>query len=150
MDTTSAAMRAIPLPKLLACSVKTGAHDLSRAKFTSDATLFRLRYVALTAVVLLAGPALAQSVDSVGTVTRLMPHQGDIAIFTISGPRTNSPACSTQGTEWALTLTTPTGRAMYAMLMVAATQNKTLRVVGWGTCLSWTQRAEPGWMQFEN
>ncbi len=96
-------------------------------------------------------PALAQdtSVFSVGTVTRLTPHQGDVVIFAVSGPRANNPACSTMSTEWAVNIATPTGRAMYGMLLAASVQNRQVRVVGWGTCLSWTQRAEPGWMQFE-
>ncbi len=97
-----------------------------------------------------AATAAAQETVSVGTVTRLTPHSGDVVIFNISGSRANSPACSSQGSEWALSLTTPTGRAMYAMLLAANTQNRAVRVVGWGTCLSWTQRAEPGWMQIEN
>jgi hypothetical protein len=97
-----------------------------------------------------AGTAWGQDTVSVGTVSRLAVHAGDVIIFSIAGPRTNSPACATAGVERALSLTSPTGRAMYAMLLTAAAQNRAVRVHGWGPCLGWTQRAEAGWMQFES
>jgi hypothetical protein len=87
--------------------------------------------------------------ESIGTVTRLLPHAGDVVIFAISGNRTNTPACSTVPNEWVLSLTTHYGRAQYAMLLMAVAQNRPARVVGWGTCISSFARAEPGWMQFE-
>lgn len=137
--------------KAFSGTLRRPAPSAGKACHASPGALARRGLQLFAALAVFATPVLAQAqVISVGNVTRLTPHAGDVVIFDIAGPRLDSPACSTMGTEWAISLSTPTGRAMYAMLLLAHAQNRPMRVFGSGICLSWTQRAEAVWMQPEN
>jgi hypothetical protein len=73
-------------------------------------------------------------------VTRVFAHVGDVAMFA-AGPHNNPPACSlNNGDEWAITLATATGRAMFATLLAAQAQGKPVIVVGSGKCDAWGDR----------
>lgn len=81
---------------------------------------------------------------SSGQVTQVMAHVGDIIIFE-AGSHTGKPACSTSGDGWALSLSTNTGRSMYALILMARAQGKTITVVGEnpGVCSAWGDREAP-------
>lgn len=83
--------------------------------------------------------------ESSGTVIRLYAHSGDIAIFDV-GAHTNRPACSVAGNEWAVSLSTPGGRAMYVLLVSAAAQRQTVTVHGTNTCSAWGDREAPSYI----
>ena len=80
-----------------------------------------------------------------GTVKRIMVHQGDIVMFSL-GDHINKPACSLVGEDWALSLATEEGRAMYALLLSAAAQGHTVHVEGRGDCSAWGDRENPKFM----
>jgi hypothetical protein len=54
---------------------------------------------------------------------------------------TNAPACSS--TAWAVDLGNEAGQAMYSLLMMAASQNKSVVVQGTNDCLAWGDRERP-------
>lgn len=81
-----------------------------------------------------------------GVVTLLMAHAHDIVIFS-AGTHERKPSCSVINDEWALSLTTPTGKAMYAILLLAKAQGKTVSVQGTGVCTAWLDRETPMYIQ---
>lgn len=94
----------------------------------------------LVSLSLLAGSANAGT--STGPIAMIMAHVGDIVIFD-AGSHQGKPACHTVGEQWALSLATPTGRAMYALLLSAQIQGKSVSVTGSGTCSAWGDRESP-------
>lgn len=87
----------------------------------------------------------AMAGDGAGKVIQLMAHTGDIVIFSLDGGHTGRPACSAPGT-WALSLSTQSGRAMYALLLSAQSQGKQVSVHGTGACGAWGDREEPQYL----
>ena len=86
---------------------------------------------------------VAYAGSSAGTVGGIMPHVGDIVIFT-AGTHQSKPTCSASaGDDWALSLSTQTGKAMYAALLLAKAQGKTVTVVGDNVCSAWADREAP-------
>lgn len=65
----------------------------------------------------------------------------DVVFFTLDGGHTSKPACSAD--SWALSLSTHSGRAMYALLLSAQSQGKQVWVHGTGACAAWGDREEP-------
>jgi hypothetical protein len=96
--------------------------------------------VSATPIILGAFPAIAGS--SVGVVTRIYAHSGDVILFS-AGSHQGKPACSTAADEWAFSLTTQSGKAMYALLLTAYAEGKQVAVVGTGTCSAWGDRESP-------
>lgn len=93
---------------------------------------------------------VAQAGSSAGTVTVLRAHTSAPNIVTfVAGANATRPACSSQGNEWALSLTTEGGRAMYAMLLMAMASGRTITVSGTGACTSWPDRETPGYISVE-
>lgn len=82
-------------------------------------------------------PLLAGS--SQGPVTLLQAHEGDVAMFS-AGAHSGAPACSSAGEEWAFSLTSHYGRAMYALLISAQAQGKEVLVTGSNVCSAWGDR----------
>jgi hypothetical protein len=95
---------------------------------------------ALVAVLALVQSPCVQAGNSNGPVTKIYAHANDIVIFA-AGTHNEQPACS--GNEWALSLTTPTGKAMYALLLLAYAQGKPVSVVGTSACTAWPDRETP-------
>ncbi|WP_199100141.1 hypothetical protein [Dyella sp. ASV21] len=62
-----------------------------------------------------------------------------IVIFT-TGVHTNKPSCSTSANDWAIDTKTPTGKSIYAMLITALTQNRSVTIVGNNKCDAWYDR----------
>jgi hypothetical protein len=72
----------------------------------------------------------------------LMAHSGDVVIFA-AGPHSNKPACNTAGDDWAISIVTASGMAMYALLLSAQKQGKPVTIVGSGACSAWADREAP-------
>lgn len=89
----------------------------------------------------LVASAPASAGNESGRIDQLMAHPGDVVMFSLDGEHLNKPACSTE--PWALSLSTHTGRAMYALLLTAQAQGKQVYVQGAGDCSSWGDREAP-------
>ncbi|MGH8602101.1 MAG: hypothetical protein ACREXR_04790 [Gammaproteobacteria bacterium] len=76
-----------------------------------------------------------------GKVVHLIAHAGDIVMFKLDESHTGKPACSSN--EWALSLSTHSGRAMYALLLSAHSQGKRVVVQGADACSAWSDREAP-------
>ena len=60
-----------------------------------------------------------------------------------AGTNSMKSECSTQGNEWASSVATPTGKAMYALLLTAAASGRAVSVVGSADCSAWGDREAP-------
>lgn len=89
-------------------------------------------------LVLLFSSFSVQAGNGSGKVTQLMPHAGDVVFFSLGGEHANPPKCSS--TAWSISLSTHTGRAMYALLLSAHTQGLRVQVQGTGDCSAWPDR----------
>jgi len=79
-----------------------------------------------------------------GKITVIYTHIGTGttgAVFFNVENHTNKPACSSN--EWAFTIDTDVGKAMYSLLLTAAAQNKSVVVQGTGDCAAWGDRERP-------
>lgn len=84
-----------------------------------------------------------------GRITKLMPGLNAGAVIFTTETHTNKPACSTQANDWALSVNTEGGRAMYALLLSAASTGKTINVVGKNDCSVWADREAPYWIYIQ-
>lgn len=98
---------------------------------------------ALSAISLLASGGIANAGSSNGVVSTLLAHKGDVAMFAIGVPENHQgrPPCSS--VQWALNLSTESGKAQFATLLSAKLANKTVSVVGTNACGAWPDREEP-------
>ena len=104
---------------------------------------------ALSIATLFSIPALAGTGS--GTVTKIYTHVGDVVLFSTQShvhDESRNACIAEQGanTEWAITLTTETGKAMYAQLLAAATQKKPVVVVGANDCNDFPGRERPSYV----
>jgi hypothetical protein len=90
-----------------------------------------------------------------GTVGRIYVHSPDsnlsnsvegIVLFSVTN-HLNPPACSTN--EWAFSLDNVRGRMMYAFLLSAKAQGKSVTISGAGVCDHWADRERPHWLMIE-
>ncbi len=96
----------------------------------------------------LAMSGIAAAGNSSGAITRLYVHSPNstygatngVVMFS-AGSIVGTP-CSSQ-TEWAFSLSTETGKAMYAALLNAADKKRPVKVVGTGNCTAWSDRETP-------
>lgn len=102
--------------------------------------IFALITVIFVINIFFCDPVLAG--NGSGTVKLIYTHALDVVLFDI-GSHNDKPACSTAGNEWALSLATETGKAMYALLLSAAAQSKNVDVLGDNTCSAWFDRENP-------
>ena len=89
----------------------------------------------------------AHAGNSYGTPINLGIHAGDVVMFA-AGTFSAAPACNTMK-EWAFSLQTPAGRAMYALLLQAQTQNKKILVYGTNSCSVWGDRETPYYIRID-
>ena len=82
--------------------------------------------------------------SSVGSVSPLYV-QGNKAFFT-AGTHNEKPACSTVGDEWAIDISSESGKAVYAMLLTAYSLNSEVIVYGTGKCTVWIDREDVNYM----
>lgn len=83
-------------------------------------------------------PFSASAGDASGKVSTIMAHSQDVVFFSLDGPYTNVPVCSS--TSLAVSLATQSGRAQYALLLSASAQGKVVYVHGTGDCAVWGDR----------
>lgn len=79
-----------------------------------------------------------------GKITVIYTHIGSGttgAVFFNVENHTSPPACSSH--EWAFSIDTEIGKAMYSLLLTAAAQNKSVVVQGTGDCAAWGDRERP-------
>ncbi|MDQ1091374.1 hypothetical protein QE400_000787 [Xanthomonas sacchari] len=93
-------------------------------------------------------PFSASAGDGAGKVIQVIAHSHDVVFFTLDGPHTNAPACSS--TPWSLSLTTNSGRAQYALLLSAVAQGKAVTVHGTGDCSAWGDRETAEYVLIDN
>ena len=93
----------------------------------------------------------ANSGDGAGKVTRIYAHDKDdgkgVIMFNVES-HTNPPE-ECPGHEWAFDLSTELGKAMYALLLSAAAQGKSVIVKGAGDCAAWGDRERPYWIRID-
>ncbi|MCE1191506.1 MAG: hypothetical protein LWW96_05060 [Acidovorax sp.] len=77
---------------------------------------------------------------STGKVTFMIINSTNYLFF-IAGVKTESPTCG-NNSEWAINLGSAQGKALYALLLSAQAQDKTVSVVGNGTCSIWADRED--------
>lgn len=95
---------------------------------------------AMLTLLALAGSANAGS--SSGPIDTLMALRANLIVFS-AGNHQNKPACSTIANDWAFSLATPGGKAMYALLLSAQAQGKVVNVYGEHACPDWGDRETP-------
>ena len=90
-----------------------------------------------------------------GRITAIYAHEKvvngidkGVVMFSMEG-RDGSPAanattgCTAAATDWAFDSSSDHGKAMYALLLSAATQGKPVFVKGSGDCRDWSDRERP-------
>lgn len=82
----------------------------------------------------------AQAGSSSGKVTSLIINSSNYLFFT-AGVKIGSPSCGNNN-EWAINLTTAQGKTIYALLLSAQAQDKTVNVAGGNTCNNWGDRED--------
>ena len=96
------------------------------------------RITAASVLALLACTAHAGT--SSGKVTTMLINSSNFLFFT-AGVKAGSPVCGNNN-EWAINLATAQGKTIYALLHSAQAQDKTVVVVGNGTCNNWGDRED--------
>jgi hypothetical protein len=86
----------------------------------------------------------AHAGSSSGYITQILVV-ADTATFS-AGTHNSKPACSTVGEDWSVSLSSPGGRAMYAMLLSAFAQHLAIGVSGTGGCTAWPDRETPNYI----
>ena len=82
----------------------------------------------------------AHAGSSSGKVTTLIINGANFLFFT-AGVKTGSPSCGNNN-QWAINLATAQGKTIYAMLLSAQAQDKTVSVFGNNTCNNWGDRED--------
>lgn len=99
----------------------------------------KLSYIAtIAAFTIFSGASHAGT--SAGKVTFMIINSTNY-LFVTAGVKTGSPACGNNN-EWAVNLSTAQGKSLYALLLSAQAQDKTVSIVGNGTCSIWADRED--------
>lgn len=77
-----------------------------------------------------------------GLVNAIMVHEGNAVFFNV-GNHATPPTCGAGSVDWAISLTTEEGRAMYSLLLTAAATKTSISIVGTGLCNVWGDRETP-------
>ena len=96
------------------------------------------RITAASVFAMLACTAHAGS--STGKVTTLIINGSNFLFFT-AGAKAGSPGCGNNN-QWAINLATARGKTIYALLLSAQAQDRTVTVVGGNTCNGWGDRED--------
>jgi hypothetical protein len=83
--------------------------------------------------------------SSSGPVGALLISPNGVLIFD-TGPHPSKPSCGTAGSEWALSIESSAGKAVYALLLAAKAQNQIVNVVGKNDCSYWYDREAPDYI----
>lgn len=113
----------------------------------------KLKVLTTLLLAALALPALAGTGS--GSIIRIYIHSPNgsyssstegVVMFSMS-QHLNPPSCSSS--EWAFSLDTARGRMMYALLLSAKAQKKSVIIQGDGTCSDWSDREKPYYIYYE-
>lgn len=77
-----------------------------------------------------------------GAVAMIIVQTSNVVFFTTAS-HSGKPACSTAGNDWALSLSSDTGKAQYALLLSATAQGKAVSIQGTNDCSAWGDRETP-------
>lgn len=99
----------------------------------------KIKLIALFACVITFGPASFAGA-STGKVTFMIINSTNY-LFVTAGTKTGSPSCGNNN-EWTVNLNTAQGKSLYAMLLAAQAQDKTVSIVGNNTCSQWADRED--------
>ena len=94
------------------------------------------------ALLLLMPVGIAYAGNGSGLINKIGVRQADVVVFNVEN-HTDKPDCNTVGDEWSISLATENGKSMYALLLSAAAQHKSVAVVGTGECQAWSDRETP-------
>lgn len=90
-----------------------------------------------------------------GTINQIYVHSPNSGyssaveglVFFTTAQHLSPPPCS--GVQWAFSLDNVRGRMMYALLLSAKAQGKSVTVYGDGTCTDWSDRERPYYLLLE-
>lgn len=77
---------------------------------------------------------------STGKVTTVIVNASNFLFFT-AGSKSGSPACGLND-QWAISLDTPKGKSVYALLLSAKASDTAVTVVGTASCAGWGDRED--------
>lgn len=107
-----------------------------------------MKLIAKTICVLLAaimGSGSSWAGTSQGLVTNIFIHSPGVLMFK-AGTINGTPVCNTNN-QWAISLATPEGKPMLAVLLSAQSQGKQVIVAGYSnTCRDWGDRELPSYI----
>jgi hypothetical protein len=93
----------------------------------------------------------AFSGEGSGKVTRVYAHEKNdgqgVIMFDVENH--SNPPSDCPGHEWAFDANTEQGKAMYSLLLTAASKGQAVRVKGKGDCRDWGDRERPSWIMLE-
>lgn len=91
-----------------------------------------------------------------GKVQQILVHSAGgngsgVAMFKMEN-NNNKVACSTvdSGSQWAFSLENEYGNAMYALLLSAQAQGKSIVIVGANDCAAWGDRERPSYIYLDD
>lgn len=74
-----------------------------------------------------------------GAVSQIGAVQNGIVVFKTSS-HTGAPVCASVALDWAINTSTASGKAIYALVLTAINQGKSISVTGNNTCDAWPDR----------
>ena len=101
------------------------------------------RFLGVAALAFGGSPSFAQSNVEPVKITRIANNSEGSTFLRVSqrAPYSGSPSCAVAGSGWDFTFnaSTPAGQAMLSVALSAYLNDKSIRVVGTGTCASSTE-----------
>lgn len=99
----------------------------------------KIKLITLLACTLTFG-STAIAGSSAGKVTTMIVNASNYLFFT-AGTKSGSPVCGNNN-QWAINLGTAQGKSIYALLLAAQAQDKTVYIFGNNTCNNWSDRED--------
>ncbi|WP_325892212.1 hypothetical protein [Grimontia sp. NTOU-MAR1] len=102
-------------------------------------------------ITILSLPLSATAGEGSGKITRIYAHEknGGAGVIMFNVETHTNPPASCPGHEWAFDANNDQGKAMYALLLAAASQGKSVTVKGSGDCAAWADRERPFWIMVD-
>jgi hypothetical protein len=94
-------------------------------------------------------PSTAGASDQQGKVIQVAGDAGSPMVFLLSGTRTSTPTCATDGWFALPATSTDNGRALLSLILTAFAANKTVTVHGTGSCTAFSTREDVAWLIIE-
>lgn len=79
--------------------------------------------------------------SSLGPVTTVIVNSSNYLFFE-AGAIAGKANCATAGNQWALNISTATGKSIYALILFAKNTGRQVLVAGNGTCNNWGDRED--------